>query len=669
MPSLTMNLVKRIERLPKPANAADAMQPLFEAVSNSIHSVQDKFKGSVGKNGHIVVTVTTDRKKAAVSAVVEDNGIGLDDKNYEAFRTTDTDNKITTGGKGVGRLLWLACFERVRVASIYEKGRALRRRSFDFELALDDQIKRYKDDSVSGTAPTGMTVAFRGLRTGEYEDKFPGRGTFVLQHFSSHFLPTFIAGRSPRITVHCGAETKEYPEAISELILRNETIKSVKSKNFGEFTLVLMECDKIASADLSGTHFIHFIAHDRTVRSQKIDNKLGFGYFGSDGDRVFQACLFGKFLDRNVNQERTNFTFPESAIEEIVNDVCMPHIEKFLNQPLEDQKGAQSKLLKQIAESYPSVGFGDVKELQDYVPLGELHSDAIFGHLSRERFRRDERQGKRIRDVLARLKTGDVDANSLATAIADASKEIEAAEQRSLAEYIVRRKVVLDFLEVLIQKVKDAPADSSYQREDVLHSFICPLKVNALKKRTVEASSHDLWVIDERLTFAEYFTSDIPFEELSELAKGKDRADILIFDKVHGLRQTDDSARVLMVEFKKPGRTSYRDGENPHQQVERYVRKLKEGQQVDVKGRPIQLTDATIFYCFIVADIVGKLDEWTFSWSRTADGRGRVYVPSSGFRGSIEVIGWDSLLADARERNRAFFDRAGLSGKSLFSDS
>jgi len=47
MPSLKTNLVKRIDRLPKPTNAADAMQPLFEAVSNSIHSTQDRFKENV----------------------------------------------------------------------------------------------------------------------------------------------------------------------------------------------------------------------------------------------------------------------------------------------------------------------------------------------------------------------------------------------------------------------------------------------------------------------------------------------------------------------------------------------------------------------------------------------------------------------------------------------
>ena len=57
-------------------------------------------------------------------------------------------------------------------------------------------------------------------------------------------------------------------------------------------------------------------------------------------------------------------------------------------------------------------------------------------------------------------------------AIADACAAIEDAEQRSLAEYIVRRKVILDFIEILLEKVRDDTWDSSYQREDILHSFM-----------------------------------------------------------------------------------------------------------------------------------------------------------------------------------------------------
>jgi len=158
--------------------------------------------------------------------------------------------------------------------------------------------------------------------------------------------------------------------------------------------------------------------------------------------------------------------------------------------------------------------------------------------------------------------------------------------------------------------VRDDQRDSSYQREDILHSFICPLRINTIEsggRRVEPASSHDLWIVDERLTFAQYFSSDVEFSALAKSIDSGERADILIFDRVHGLRQTDQPTKVLLVEFKRPGRTKYDAGENPQLQVEGYVRRLLSGDLADVKGRPIKISSDTVFHCFIIADIVGKL--------------------------------------------------------------
>lgn len=670
MASLKPNLVKRIDRLPKPTSVAGALQPLFEAISNAIHSTQAKFNDTVTADGRVIVTINTNRKKENVWATIEDNGSGLDEQNWDAFTTTDTDNKLSIGGKGVGRLLWLDCFQEIHIETVFETSKSLVRRTFDFQLTNDDQITNYRETDATDALGSSFHVRFEGLRSNGYFAKFPGRDNFIFQHLTSHFLPTFIGGRCPLVTVYVGDEARHYPSDIDKIVRRKEDGIVLNTEEYGALVLTLMECDKVASADLKGFHFVHFIAHDRTVHSQCIDGKLGLKYFGDPPDRVFHAILTGEYLDTNVNQERTTFIFEDAVFERIINDVCSEPIERFLSGPLARLSSEQREIIDQITESYPSVVFGDTDELQAKLPSGELSHDAIYGHLSRERFRRDQRQAEKIRAVLSRLKDGTANATSFAETIAEASKAIEDSEQRSLAEYIIRRKVVLDFIEILLQKVRDDTRDSAYQREDVLHSFICPLRVNTMSdgsKKVEPASSHDLWILDERLTFAQYFSSDVEFSALSSATENDDRPDVLIFDYVHGLRQVDEPSKVLLVEFKRPGRTGYGEEENPQVQVERYVRHLQSGAMKDVKGRPIKLDERTVFYCFIVADIIGKLDDWTYSWQRTADGRGRVYQPRDGFRGSIELVGWDALLDDARSRNQAFFDRAGISGKSYFS--
>lgn len=614
MASLRPNLVKRIERLPKPTNVAAALQPLFEAISNSIHSTQGKFADAVQDKGRVIVTVATNRKKESVWATVEDNGDGLNERNWEAFTTTDTDNKLSIGGKGVGRLMWLDCFENILVTSVYNDGTdGYRRRSFGFKLTNDEQIDGYQDQAIDDGSDSSFHVKFEGLRANAYAAKFPGRDSFIFQHLTSHFLPTFIGGRSPIVEVHVGDETRTYPADIDKIVFRKDEPLRIDTSEYGVLFLTLMECDKVASADLKGSHFVHFIAHDRTVHSQSIDGKLGLKTFGPENNRVFHGILTGEYLDKNVNQERTKFIFEDAVLDRIINDVCFDTIAGFLKEPLALLSGEQREIIVEITESYPSVAFGNTEELQEKLPSGELNGDAIYGHLSRERFRRDQRQAEKIRSVLARLKDGSATAESFTSTIVEAGKAIEDAEQRSLAEYIIRRKVVLDFIDLLLDKVRDDTRDSSYQREDILHSFICPLRINTLSdgmaKRVAAAASHDLWIVDERLTFAQYFSSDMEFSALSEASQSDERPDVLIFDHVHGLRQVEDTSRIMLVEFKRPGRSQYPESENPIQQVERYVRRLQSGELRDVKGRPIKLNKSTVFHCFIVADIVGNLDE------------------------------------------------------------
>ncbi|QNQ08182.1 ATP-binding protein [Sphingomonas alpina] len=669
MAKLYANLVKRVQRLPKPARTSDALQPTFEAISNAIHAIYTRWEERASAKGLVEVFVGMDRDKSKIWITVEDNGIGLDDENFEAFLTTDTDHKITFGGKGVGRLLWLDCFGRIEIRSRYTVGDLKKERQFRFRLNNEEQIVDLTEGDQPSNIQPGTRIKFSEIRDNGYLEKFPSRSAYIFQHIFSHFLPVFVGGKSPTIEVNCGDESRTYPRDMAEHISRQIEIKDLAFGELGLFRMTLLECHKSASASLGGNHFIHFIANDRTVVSQCIDGRLGIGYFGDAADRVFHACLFSSYLDKHVNQERTGFTFDDHLLDSIVNEVCIPHVEHFLAEPLEEQSVKQRKQIAGIVETYPSVGFGTVEELQKYIPTGEGKPDAIYSHLARQRFRRDYKQAESIRSTFKTLKGGEVNSEGFYAAVAQAVNDLEQAETKSLAEYVVRRKAVLEFLEVLLQKVRIAETDSSYQTESVLHNLICPMRIRTVgdELKIMPASSHELWVIDERLTFAEYFSSDRPFRELGSAFESEERADVLIFNTVHSLRQADEMARVLLVEFKRPGRKSYNNDENPQQQVERYVRLLQNGGELDVKGRPIKLNGSTVFNCFIIADIVGKMDEWTYSWERIAGTGGRRYIPRDGFSGSIELIGWDDLLKDATDRNKAFFDRAGISGRSFFS--
>ena len=106
---MKMDVIGRVKNVQLPVSKP--LLPLFEAIMNSIQSIEDVKE----KNGTIDVEVirdssTTllpeDRGTADITGfIIKDNGIGFDEKNYEAFLTSDTTYKASRGGKGIGRFL------------------------------------------------------------------------------------------------------------------------------------------------------------------------------------------------------------------------------------------------------------------------------------------------------------------------------------------------------------------------------------------------------------------------------------------------------------------------------------------------------------------------------------------------------------------------------------
>lgn len=178
----------------------------------------------------------------------------------------------------------------------------------------------------------------------------------------------------------------------------------------------------------------------------------------------------------------------------------------------------------------------------------------------------------------------------------------------------------------------------------------------------IERSDHDLWIIDERLAFTKYFASDVPLTQIIDGETSKKRPDILIYNRLYGLGSEgeDSLRRVILVEFKRPGRKDYDERYSPMSQVSEYITKLQNGEIFDFHGGRVRVADDCVFYCYVIADIVGKLEIHTNGWRTTSNGRGRIQELSGKFRGIIEVIEWADLLGDARSRNHAFVSAAGL---------
>lgn len=119
---------------------------------------------------------------------------------------------------------------------------------------------------------------------------------------------------------------------------------------------------------------------------------------------------------------------------------------------------------------------------------------------------------------------------------------------------------------------------------------------------------------------------------------------------------------MMIVEFKRPGRRDYKEAEDQIEaQIVKYLGQLRGGELESFDRTRIRVAEDCIFHCYVVADIVGDLEQQLSNWETTANGEGRIRPLKNHYRGSIEVIQWQDLVNDAWDRNRATLHAAGLS--------
>lgn len=567
MTSMRGDIVNRVRRLPKPTPAAEALQPLFEAVSNSLHAVEDAFGERYQVRGQITVTITNARTPADIEVIVSDNGVGLEPHRFEPFCTTDMDYKIARGGEGVGRLLWLDAFQSIRVVSIYRNGDQAFRRAFKFRLEANDQLTDESDEPVEGGATeTGTVITFKALRGTAYQAKFPSQPATIVKHFGSHFFADFILGRSPRVTADVEGAATHFPEEIQNLRGEDRGVATIETESFGKLELASFVCHKAASANFDGLHQMHLVANGRTVTTRKIDGLIGISRLGPNDDSVYHGCVTGEFLDERVNQERTQFNFDESIVEDILRNCAEFSRDHVIRDEVAEFDNQRLGTMRDFVDEYLSFAFEGAEELLSRTPKNAIKAEEFARALIPIRIRRDQEMNKTIKEIVATLHgRGDIPEN-FAAAVRKAADEIKAEEQRQLTEYVLRRKTVLDVMEVLIRRIRErGNGTQDFQLESTLHQFICPMKLRGDDPTKVEQSDHDLWIIDERLTFTKYYASDVPFTQIVAGEDSLRRPDLVIFDHLHGLGATgeDPLKRVMLVEFKQPGRRDYDERYSP----------------------------------------------------------------------------------------------------------
>lgn len=383
----------------------------------------------------------------------------------------------------------------------------------------------------------------------------------------------------------------------------------------------------------------------------------------SGKDYVYIGYLNSSYLDNNVDNQRVRFTIEDTPqlnfydrpsmqeIENLVDTNVVKYLEANLAPLREKNHQRIIEYISRQAPQYRVLLTHCEKELRKIAPgLSDRELELTLHKISRD-------FETRIRIDTEALMETDIDIvgkdeyESRYSALLQQCSDIG---KSNLAKYIVHRKTMLSLLEKRISM----DGDGTFDREDAVHSVIFPLKKTS---NDINFTDHNLWMIDERLSYHSYLASDIPFQQQTEQVDvaSKHRPDIIVYNRPLAFVEDERPfSSVVIIEFKRPGRNDYSREENPINQIYGYIRELKSGTYRDSHGKLVQLKSGTPFFGYVITDITPKIKEFCENavLTQTPDGSG-YFGYNPGLNVYIEVISYNKVIDDTKKRNRVLFDK------------
>lgn len=640
----------------------NVLLPLYEAIVNSIHAIED---AKLTEKGLIEVELVRidqeefsfgdlQKSPAIIDFHIKDNGIGFNEDNYESFNFAHSSYKFERGGKGIGRITWLRAFEKAIIESQFKDGNSFKKRTFNFEPTKKGIEKESLLEIKSKEDFWSTIVILKNLKE-RYRKWCNNNSEDIAFKIIEHCFPFFLDSKCPTILLKDNEKTIVVNDYFL-LYMRKAVEEKPFIINTNKFKL-----DIVKLYNTKTDNKVHLLANKREVVSFAISETIPEipDFFIDEIGQKFSISIYvsGNYFDEKVNEERTeiifdneNSLFEEAVtlpeIKNVVSGIIRDHFKEFLKEFSEKKLNR----VRDFVVSHPRY-----RHLLKYKPndILSISSSLDDSKLEVELFKI---QQKMELEVLNETKIEMQNIVSKEDNINDNLYEkILDVGNAKLSEYILHRKHILDLLELHLKK-----KDSQYSTEEVIHSLIFPLRKTSDE---ISLEEHNLWVIDDKLSFHDYLASDktFKFNERTESQSTKE-TDLIIFNKPHLL--TDDEkpfTSIVIVEFKRPMRNDYSERENPINQVNTYVREIINNKALDKEGRQFDIKDKTPIYAYIVCDLTSNMRKFAEDQNFTVlpDNDG-YFNFNRNYNLYIEIISFDKLLRDSKKRNKVLFEKLNL---------
>lgn len=660
----SIDLASEVKRATLPEGLQGFLFPLFEAVSNSLHSIEERWGDYVERDGRIEIEISS----AMRQIVIADNGVGLDQKNLGAFLTPLTGNKYERGGKGFGRFIAFRIFNDVFYSSrqIDALGAATGGAYSYKPFANDDNLIEIEADDGAGTHrfDRGVTALMRSPFE-ENQDYFDLTGPRYLGDSADeaiaaalldHFLIEFIQRKVPRQTVLIidGAPINLYDhfhESLSMGGSRTEYLEIAQKSRRFDFSYF-----KVGEAQAK-KHRLYFYANNRAASDlENISSGVNDKPFVEAGDTGSQRYFYlvavsSDFFVSSQSRDRiTNLhaKIVRDGVKKSIRDhlvaLAKQHILEIESVYTSERRAKMVADVEHLIAIDPLLrrGLGD-RSPEDFVRKRSITEtrEQLAQDLFVERFRKKFDFSKIGEDASVEQLEHLV------------KTQIPADAKEALAVYVAYRNHVITIFRELLKKQADGLAT-----EDRVHALIYPRFKDSDE---IDYSSHNLWLLDDDLAYAQYISSDRT-PDGNHRAKGEYAHDLLV----------NNQNELMVVEMKRPQKTGYStdtDGatNNPVDQLKRQISDIRRKGRIKTSaGREIAVPPETMVRGYVIADWNDNLQNYLKmeDFVITNYGGQMAYRYFQSLNLMLEVVAFDRLVDRATNRNEAFVQM--LEGRSTY---
>ena len=662
--SFSSNLRGKVRNFSLPKNRP--LVPLYEAIVNSINAIEERRSKQGSIKGIIEIKVMREStlfaevdKDTVAGFCIYDNGIGFNEDNMSSFMEADSEYKMKIGGKGVGRFSWLKAFSSVQIVSTYKDNDEFVTRKFGFSLEhmdIEDTLEEASDESDYQTVVKLINY------TSDYANEVPKQLATIATRIIQHCFVYFLSDACPEIQIFDDEDRLSLNKIFKDRFSTDNN-KSIFSIGNHEFSLLNI---KINDRTFQHKNRLYLCANDRLVDSKDLERiivDLDSGIFEQEG-YWYLGVLTSRYFDENVDMNRLSFSIPQESSVLLPNDpglneiiqtaakATQEYLGDYLNRVGERKKERFQRYTSEIAPQYRHLAHyvpDEIARLKPGISDVEL-DDALYG--IKRNF--ENKTKEECNNLMNKLERGVISPEEYQKHFQETIGKVSDVNRAALADYVVHRRIILN----LFSHGLNINDNGKFNLEKYMHQLIYPMRATS---EDMPYENHNLWLIDEKLSFSQYISSDTPFDNL----QNEGRADMLFLDSPVVVAETQNTGiayeSITIFELKRPMRDDYNMERNPITQLEDYAIRIKDGKAYDSHHRPIHASEKTQFYLYAVCDITQSLERvlQKLSFTKTPDNLG-AYFYNRELHAYIEVLSYDKIRIDSEKRNKVLFNKLGI---------